>query len=1093
MNKPTKFVSLHNHSSLGSPLDGFNSIEDLFTGSSEAGHRGFALTDHGSMSALYDAGKIAKKTNTKIVVGNEMYFTEILDSENKKNYHLVLLAQNEIGYRNLLKLNFEAFQNQSSGYMGKMTPRISWENIEKYNQGIFALTACSNGLISKTLISDQEVEKAEQIIKRLHSIFQDRFFLEIQPHALVHVNEKSGKEVNQIKLNEALLKYSHDFNIPYVITCDSHYRNKEMAITHDIMLAIKDKKPVNDPERFRYGVQDMYFKTEDELISFFGEKVALKGIENASRIFEACEVPSYLESKGPILPKFPVQDQPDYLSFRQWFEKQDSIDEDKAYLRYQCIQGFKEKCIDFSPEKKKEYWDRAKRELSVLEMRNFSSYILIVADYFNWAKKMGIPTGTGRGSVGGALVAYLTGIIKIDPIKHNLLFERFHNREKKAYPDIDLDFSKARRKEVQNYLKNKYGHDKVASISNWNTLASKVVIKDLAKSLNIGGDVSSSFKLANEITSSMPDNTEIADALKQSKTFAGYMEKYPELKKYALQLEGLVRDWGTHAAGLVLSDQPLENLVPLRIDKENNVVLQWEKSRTEDFGLVKMDILGLETLDVIDNTIKLIKKHQNIDINIDEIPTDDQQVFDMIGRGETLGVFQLESSLTPLCIKIKPKNIDEISDINALGRPSCPAEQRQKFIDRKFGIEKITYLHPNLKNSLDRTFGISLYEESMMMLAKDCAGWDLNQSDALRKITKLKGKDPGLVERTRTNFINDSMKHSNMSHKIASEIWEQEISSFSGYGFNSAHAVAYSYISYQTAWLKYYFPAEFLCALINSKDPNTDKPSEYIQECARLNIKITPPNINLSKNDYTISGKNEIATGLAAIKGLGDKALEELISKQPFEDYKDFLYRTNSRVVNKKIIQSLAKAGAFDVLNITRKEAHDNYALYRKKINSELEKGKLFENIILPAYQEDEWSRKDLLLAEREILGRTISGSLHEIFQGFFRNNSNITTLNKIQDLLDGDKIKVELIVRCLAKELVIKKGKSKGRKFAKYSVEDINGTVVELTVWQDHYEKYAHLLKDGWPIRAIAEVSSYMEQKTLVLKTLEAVLGKEL
>lgn len=1088
-----KFVSLHSHSSVGSPLDGFNSIDDLFEGSQEAGHPGFGLTDHGSMSALYDAWKTAKKKNAKFVPGIELYFAEDLDPENKKNYHLVVLAQNEIGYKNLLKLNLEAFKHQSIGFMGKGTPRVSWEQIQKYNEGIFALTACSNGIISKKLISDQEVEQAEEIIKRLHSIFKDRFFLEIQPHSLLHINQKTGKEVNQVKLNEALLKYSHDFNIPYVITCDAHYRNKAMSVSHDIMLAIKDHKPVDDPNRFRYGIQDMYFKTEEEIVNFFGSEIANKGMENSIKIFDACETPTYLEGRGPILPKFPVKDELDYSEFREWFEKNDeSIDEDKAYLRYKCIQGFKQHCQGFSSEQKKEYWDRVKKELEVLEMRNFSSYLLIVSDYFNWAKNNNIPTGPGRGSVVGSLVAYLIGITKVDPIKHDLLFERFHNREKKAYPDIDLDFSKSKRDQVKQYLKVKYGDDKVAGISNWSTLSPKVVIKDVARSLDIEGDKTATFKVANHITSIMPDEKTIEEIEKKSQKFASYMKKYPKLRTHAMELQGLVRNWGIHAAGVVLSDRPLDELTPLRVDDEGDIVLQWEKTRTEEFGLVKMDLLGLDTLDVIEETVQLIKQQHGVEININEIPEDDKKTFDMIGRGQTMGVFQLESSLAPLCMKIKPQTIDEISDINALGRPSCSAEQRQDYIERKLNRQDISYLHPKLENALKKTFGISLYEEAMMTVAKDCAGWDLNQSDALRKITKLKGKDPELVEKTRINFVNDSMKFSGMSYKDADGIWKHEIEPYGSYGFNKAHSVAYSYISYQTAWLKCHYPTEYMCALLNSEDPNSDKLLEYINECGKMSIKIVPPNLNTSKHNYMIRTSQEIATGLSAIKGLGAKALEEILKLQPFSCLEDFFARTNARVINKGVIQAMAKAGVFETFGRTRKDIYDHYDKYRNYVRDEIKNGKNIDQIKLPTYDE-EWNRKELLLFEREVYGRTISGSLHEIFKGFFRANSSITPLRKIKDTQPGDKIKIEVILNSKIKEFTIKKpGKNFGKKFAKYLVEDADGTTAELTVWADDYQKYNHLLQEGLPIKAICKVDEYMEQLGLSLSTLEGILGKE-
>jgi len=502
-----------------------NDVEDLFIRAKEVDHPAVAVTDHGTMTAIYDAYKASKKHDVKLIPGMEAYFTT--DLTTKKNYHLVLLAKNEVGYRNLLRLNYESYKNQVSGYMGKKTPRISWEHIEKFNDGIIALTACSNGLVAKTLVTEDDEEQAICHIKRLNKTFKSGFFLEIQPHDLYAVG-KTGKEVNQKKLNRAMIRLSHDMDIPYVITCDAHYRDKDHAKYHDFMLAIKDKKPVDDPERFRYGVQDMYLKTHEEIINFFGPKVAEVGMRNSIKIMEACAEPDYIAPKGAILPKFPVKSEDDYGEFKEWHTTScPDIEEDKSYLRYKCMRGFKEKFSDVDVKTKREYWDRVKKELSVLEDKDFSSYMLIVADYTNWAKQQGMPVGPARGSAAGSLVAYLSGITSVDPMKYGLIFERFHNSEKKSFPDIDSDFSNPAL--VKDYLKEKYGADRVASISNWSTLSPKVTIKDVARSLQIGGDKSTAFKIANHITSIMPDTKTIEEAVKESKEFAAYMSKYPKL------------------------------------------------------------------------------------------------------------------------------------------------------------------------------------------------------------------------------------------------------------------------------------------------------------------------------------------------------------------------------------------------------------------------------------------------------------------------------------------------------------------------------------------------------------------------------------
>jgi DNA polymerase-3 subunit alpha len=532
----------------------------------------------------------------------------------------------------------------------------------------------------------------------------------------------------------------------------------------------------------------MYLKTSDEITDFFGEKIAKIAMNNSMKISNFCEEPHYLKSRGAILPQFPVKFQKDYENFKVWWQINcEEVSEDKAYLRYKCMKGFNFFTEGFSPEKKRDYWNRIKYELSVLEMHNFSSYMLIVADYVSWAREAGMGVGPARGSSAGSLVAYFIAITSVDPIKYNLLFERFHNKQKKSFPDIDCDFAEPDR--IKSYIREKYGQDYVAQISNWSTMSPKVVIKDVARSLEIGGDKSSAFKLANHITSIMPDADTIEDAISENNEFANFMEKYPDVKEYSSKLQNLTRQWSVHAAGVVIGDTPLYEIIPLRIEKsktgESDVTAtQWEKTRVEEFGLVKMDVLGLNTLNTISDALRYICDKTGLKIKQEEIPLDDEKTYEMISRGDNIGVFQLESSLSPLCAKIKPKDVDTIAAINALGRPSCPAEQRQAYIKRRFGLEKIRYTHEKLEVSLKDTYGVSLFEEGMMSIAKHCAGWDLNEADNLRKITKLKGKDPELVIRTEKNFIKGCMDVSGMTYEQAKEVWDNEIASFSGYGFN---------------------------------------------------------------------------------------------------------------------------------------------------------------------------------------------------------------------------------------------------------------------------------------------------------------------
>jgi len=1117
------FISLHNHTELGSPLDGMNDTLDLFKRAKEIDHPAVAVTDHGTLTALYDAYQASQETGVKLIPGIEAYFAD--DLEVRKNYHLVLLAQNEVGYKNILRLNYLAYQNQVSGYMGKMTPRISWNHLENYNEGVIALTACCNGLVAKTLVTEQDEELAVCYIKRFSSIFKDRFFLELQPHALLAVG-KNGKEVNQEKLNSSLLRLSKEMDIPYVITCDAHYRDKEHAKYHDFMLAIKDKKAVDDPDRFRYGVQDMYLKTHEEILDFFGDKVATIGMKNSIDIMNACEEPHYIRPTGAKLPSFSVKEEPDYKVFLEWKEKAETrVPDDKAYLRYKCIEGFKNKLSHLDREDRDEYWERVKTELSVLEDKNFSSYMLIVADYVNWAKER-MPVGPARGSAAGSLVAYLTGITNVDPIEYDLIFERFHNNQKKSFPDIDSDFSNPGL--VKEYIKDKYGRDRVASISNWSTLSPRVVIKDVARSLRLGGDKSSAFKIANNITAIMPDASTLDEAMRESAQLSAYMNEYPDLHEYASKLQNLTRNWSMHAAGIVIGENSLYETIPLRIDKEGIIITQWEKTRCEENGLIKMDLLGLKTLTVIDNAFKLIEETTGKTLTVEDIDMKDENTYTMIGKGKTIGLFQLESSLTPFCIRLKPKSIEDISAINAIGRPSCKPAERKRYAKRRLGFEGTTYEHPNLKRALEKTYGVLVYEEQAMIIAQDCAGWNLNQADALRKISKLKGKDPRLVLRTETNFVKDCMSHSAMTYEVACKIWKTYIEPLGGYAFNKSHSISYSIISFYTAWLKCHYPSEFMCALINSEDPNSDKVQEYLDECKKMLIDIENPNVNNSVGEYRVLDDGSVATGLSAIKGVGEKAVESIIRNQPYNGFPDFLARNDSRTVGKTAIQSLSKAGALDCLGRTRMDMHDNYQKYRSKaknaVKKEVESDILAANTgwkkipkeertaLLLQYSiaqgsvrfkdivseidfsnsEEEWDRKEILLYEREVMGRSLSGSLHEIFRSFFSGGPLITPLSNVQAQNDGARVKVEAIIKTKIKEFKIKNGKNVGKKFAKYLIEDINGDTCGLTLWADDYERYRAILKDGLPIKAICRVNNYLDQKDLALSNLERVYGRE-
>lgn len=1098
------FISFHNHTAAGSLLDAMVSTKELINRAKELGQGSIAITDHGSVFSIYDAFKICKETGIKLIPGNEFYFVhDPDDAEERGNKHLVLIARNETGWRNILKLNYIAWQRSKTIFM-KQYPRITWGDIEKYNEGIIALTACSSGIIARHIMHN-DMEKANCHVAKLKSIFGDNLFLEVQPHSLKTENGK----VDQVRVNETMFHLCKEYDIKPIATCDAHYLDANDAVYHDMLLAIKDKKPISDPDRHRYSVNEFYLKPGRAIIEFFGSARGAELIRNAQLMNQRCEVPAYLEPKGARLPQFPVSDAADYGEFKTWLEskskKMQSIPEDAAYLRYKTSIGFQQKYSHLDPEQIDEYSQRIKTELGILEEKGFSSYMLIVADYIDWAKKNDIFVGPGRGSAGGSLVSNVIGITDPDPIKHKLLFARFINKYKKAYPDIDVDFSAPDR--VKEYLKKKYGAKRVASISNLAVMSPKVVVKDVARSLELGGKDGDSdevkkteaFRIANNITKVMPDADTVQEAISLSAEFAAFMTKYPELYKHCMRLQNIERQYGVHAAGVVIANEDLDEIAPLRCDKDGNLVLAWEKERAEENGFIKFDLLGLITLCVISETIKTIKRTTGKEIKLEKLPLDDQEVFKDISQGNTKCIFQLEASLTPLCKAIKPRSIDDIAVITALGRPAVPQEQRKAYIARRFGKAEIELLHPRMASCTKDTFGELIFEEQLMELAHDIAGWELDKADNLRKITKMKEKGKELVAKTGGEFVSDAIRNG-VDKQSAQNIWDV-IAGWSGYGFNRVHAVEYSYLSYYTAWLKHYYPTQFMCAIINSEDPNSDKVQEYKQAAAEMGIEIAPPSISVSGVKYEVVGPSKIVTGLLAIKGIGEDAIEHIIANRPYSSFPWFIMKStgtkgNRSPITKTVIESLAKVGCFDMLGITRKNALEHWSDVKTEVSSAVKKAVKNNTEIDLSHTMDaldpknEYSKKQILQNEMEVIGHYLSGSHNDIYGGFFRNSPDLTSLADVEKIVSGQTVKIEAVIKVKIKELKIKNKKSKsfGRSFAKYMLEDVNGKTAELTLWPDHYEKLRTILVDGTPIRALCEVNEYMDSKSLVLRQVEDI-----
>lgn len=780
-------------------MDGLVKPLDLLQRAKEFGQKAFAITDHGTLAGAWDGLKAARKTEIKLIIGCEMNFADNFD-DNVPLRHIILLAKNAEGYRNLLTLNKLGYDNLIVAFK-KAIPRIDWKLLQEYSTGLICTTACGNGIISQ-LIMQKNNEKALETAKKLQQIFGDDLALELQPHQLRRKANPYTGAVDQALINIGLKKIGETLGIKCIVTNNTHYLEKDHHDAHDVLLAIGSGQPITSGQRLIYGVKDFYLKQTDEIVNFFTRWSALyndvdpefinKLFSNTVELADRCEFPDWIDPKysnpsGKELPKFPIYKQDDYEDFLAW--NKDAVADDAQYLRYRCEIGQQQKIDSGILDKSKleEYQARIAEELDVLESRGFSSYMLIVADYVDWAKKNDIMVGSGRGSVGGSYVAYLLGIHQADPFKYGLIFARFQNKQKASEPDIDLDFPPSGREKVQNYIRRIYGEEYVAHVSNINTITPKVYARDISRTFEFGDiDRSKAAEIGNEIADSIPaDVKNVTKALEEAPLFAEYAKQYPELEKYAAFIGGKARAWSTHAGGIVIGSRPLTGLVPVRKDVHGQLAVEYDKERAEENGLVKMDTLGLETLDIIKDCYNIIRKLGK------ETPAEpfdynkyDEKTYDLIGRGDVFCVFQLGGMATALCRAVKPKNIEDISLINALVRPSSKAIVND-LIKVRSGEITMDLLHPVLHRAFGDTYGFGLYEECLMYLAQDVAGWDLHLADRLRKMTKEKGKNPEKVEGWRKEFIADAQSKKGLTEELATQIWSS-IEVYSAYGFNKS-------------------------------------------------------------------------------------------------------------------------------------------------------------------------------------------------------------------------------------------------------------------------------------------------------------------
>ncbi|MHB8906406.1 MAG: DNA polymerase III subunit alpha [Melioribacteraceae bacterium] len=890
------FIHLHNHSHY-SLQDGACTVEDLIHAAQKNGMHAVALTDHGVMFGVGEFYKKAKKAGIKPIIGMEAYIVvdgtrfdrkgddpDYPKRKAKPYNHLLLLAKNEIGYKNLIKLSTIGY---TEGFYYR--PRIDFEMLAKYSEGLICTSACPAGPIATPLIND-DYAKARSTAIRLKELFNDDFYLEIQDH---------GMEVEKPVL-EGMPKLARDLGIKLVATNDIHYIEKDHSVAHNILIHLGDKTGTVDYKELRYGTDQIYFKSGDEMKKLF--KNFHGAIENTIEIEQKINL--QLDFSGHQFPQFPIPSNSKAKDLEEYFSQ---LAEERLEQKFKII----------TPE----IDERFKFELQVIKEMGYAGYFLVVQDFINAAKQRGIPVGPGRGSAAGSIIAYVLGITNVDPLKYNLLFERFLNPARKTMPDIDVDFADDQRGEVITYVKEKYGEKSVAQIITFNRLSSKAVLKDVARVLKI--PIPTVEKITKWIPSKFGRVYDLNQALNEVPELAWVNKsddpQIHELIKYARILEGMNRNASKHAAGVVITPGEVSDFVPLATyGEDNSIVTQFNMKDLEEAGLLKMDFLGLRTLSIIRDTLELVKQTRKLEIDIDNIPTDDPKTYEMFSKGQTTAVFQFESApMREYLKKLKPTSINDLAAMNALYRPG-PMEFIDDFIARKHGKKQIVYLDPILEPILKETNGIIVYQEQVIQIANKVGNMSLAEADLLRRA--MGKKDLKSMAEQKEKFLEGAVKNQ-ISKKVAEEIFEA-VDKFANYGFNKSHAVAYSIVAYQTAYLKAHYLEEFLAANLSNEYGNTDKVTNLLEDCRKLNVKVMPPDINNPTVKFNVKNK-KIIFGMSAIKNVGVNAVEAIkVAHQKlgrsFKSIYDFCSNVDTRVVNKRALEGLVLSGAFDLCGGSR-------------------------------------------------------------------------------------------------------------------------------------------------------------------------------
>ncbi|MDP3052908.1 MAG: DNA polymerase III subunit alpha [bacterium] len=1025
-----KFVHLHTHSHY-SLLDGLAKIDDLINRAKELGMEALAITDHGNLYGAIEFYQKAKKAGIKPIIGVEAYLASQSRFDKRSRiddrpYHLILLAQNKTGWLNLLQL---VTKSNLEGFYYK--PRIDKELLAQHHEGIIATSACLSGEISR-LIAAEKISVAKEKILEYQNIFgPENFFLEIGHHPGIKDSEK---------INQAIIELSKETGAPLVATQDIHYLKSEDAPYHEILLAIQTGNTVDDPGRLTF-TDDFSMRSPEQMAEFFKETP--EAITNTIKIADRCNLE--IELGKILMPDFPVP------------EGQTS----NSYLRNLVNEKLASRFSEITEEIKK----RLDYELSVIEKTGFADYFLIVRDIIAWAKQRGIVVGPGRGSAAGSLVSYVLDITNINPLKYDLLFERFLNADRIQMPDIDIDFTDVRRDEVVAYVREKYGTDRVAQIITFGTMAARAAIRDSGRALGFA------YGFCDQTAKMIPFQFNLEKALEEVTELRDLYEHDANAKKLidsAKKMEGVARHASVHACGLVISKEALTNYLPLQYAPQNKdiIITQFEMHSIEDLGLLKMDFLGLRNLTIIENTLKLIKDIYQKEIDINKIPLDDKKTFELLRAAETTGIFQLEGSgMRGYLKQLKPSEIEDIIAMVSLYRPG-PMELIPQYIRRKHGQEEITYLHPRLEPILAKTYGVAIYQEQLMTIARDLAGFSLTEADILRKAVGKKIKS--LLQAQAEKMIEGMIKNG-IEEKTARKIW-QWFEPFAQYGFNKSHATCYALIGYQTAYLKAHYPVEFFSSLLNANTDDIERIAFLVNEARKANIIVLPPDINKSYTDFAPENSNNIRFGLLAVKNIGANIVSIMIEERgrggPFESLPDFLNRVNHRDLNKKSLESLIKSGCLDSMGIERQAALSN-SEELLKFNSLSKKNKLSNQNSLFNYQPKLTSlklnqveaadAKTKLSWEKELLGLYISD--HPLKR--YTNQLKENRVQPIKETMNGGlkdraRLKVAGVVSSIQRIIT-----KRGQPMLFVKIEDLSDNL-EVIVFSETFSKNPNLWKEN-------------------------------